>query len=363
MIRVARFIIAAAVAGLVVVRLPGAGEGRVAPSLPTPPFRLAILNPCFFAPTPGPTRWPLSPTGGVHPIQGSFNEPRGSAAHFGVDIPSADRAPVFAIVAGHVAGEKPHHLSVLTGGGVEFYYWHTDHLPGVVVGSRVQQGELIGHVAGGIFHLHVGEHHRSACGWVNPMRPTGPFVQTSNQERPTIGGLHAYRATAAAFEPFMTETDPSLQTDPATPESLDALHGVVDLRSRVYDWPTNRMTDRRQLELMPAAIRAWLAPAGNPSRHVGRLKLIYDGAGLLTSDAVGTTLFHVWAFGTWHQGIGYRRPGMPPDKVGADFVWHVGGTVGLHTTRYPNGAYTFCVQALTINGVRGIRCTPVTIAN
>ena len=362
MIRLVRFMIAAVVVG-VAAGFPAAGEGRTAPSRANPPFRLADVDACFLAPIARPARWPLAPTGRVHPIQGSFNEPRGTAAHFGVDIPAhANRAPVYAMLPGRVVGEVNHHLTVMTNRRTELFYWHVHHVPGVVEGTDVRQGELIGHVVDGAYHVHIGE-IESGCRWVNPMRPTGPLAEPANRESPTIGLLRAYAATNAAFKPFDLQRNPALQTDPATPERLDALHGVVDLRARVYDWPMVQTHDRRQLELMPAAIRAWLAPVTDRHRHVSRLKTIFDGAGLLRPAALGTTIFRIWAFGTWRQGVGYRQPGRPPDHVGADYVWHVGGTSGLHTTQYPNGRYLYCVQALTINGVRGIRCTPVTIAN
>jgi hypothetical protein len=347
---------------VLVLAAPPVAASQVPRALLNPPFRLRTVDGCFFAAPRGATRWPLSPTGRVHAIQGSFNEPRGRSAHFGVDIPSHDQAPVYAALSGFAAGVRRHHLVVQTVGGTDLHYWHTDPVPGVVDATSVWQGELIGHVSDGMYHVHVGE-VEPGCGWVNPMRPAGPFAVPANQEQPTIGGLHAYRATRSAFAAFDLETNPRTRTDPATAEPLAALHGVVDLRSRVYDFPTKRMTSRRQLPLMPAAIRAWLAPRRNRHRHLSRLKLIYDGARLLLPRLLGTTIFHIFAFGTWHQGIGYRQPGMPPTHVGADYVWHVGGTIGLHTARYPNGAYKYCVQALTINAIRGIRCTPVTIAN
>ncbi|MGN6380296.1 MAG: hypothetical protein ACTHNU_15185 [Gaiellales bacterium] len=43
-------------------------------------------------------------------------------------------------------------------------------------------------------------------------------------------------------------------------------------------------------------------------------------------------------------------------------MWHVGGVPGVHDVgRIPDGDYQYCVQAITINGVRDHRCAPVTI--
>jgi hypothetical protein len=44
-------------------------------------------------------------------------------------------------------------------------------------------------------------------------------------------------------------------------------------------------------------------------------------------------------------------------------VWHVGGPHGFNTTTVPDGRYKYCVEALTIAGVDGRRCTVVKISN
>ena len=188
----------------------------------------------------------------------------------------------------------------------------------MVVGDYVSRGQVIGHVLDGWYHPHVAE-LTATCGWVNPMRPTGPLYVARNTESPTIASLRTFVANAAAFASFPPGMNPAHRTDPATPEPLDHLHGVVDLRAPVSDWPTVRMVARRQLELEPAAIRAWLAPAGDRHRHISRMKLIYDGARLFRPELLGTTLWHVWAFGTWRQGVGYRQHGPDADlHIGAD---------------------------------------------
>jgi hypothetical protein len=71
---------------------------------------------------------------------------------------------------------------------------------------------------------------------------------------------------------------------------------------------------------------------------------------------------HIWAFGTWRDSTGYYQAGpFARSHLGAAYVWHVGGPHGLHTQLYPDGKYQYCVQALTIEGVRGTRCTAVVI--
>jgi hypothetical protein len=106
-------------------------------------------------------------------------------------------------------------------------------------------------------------------------------------------------------------------------------------------------------------------PSGSDRHaHVSRMKTIFDGATLLDPARLGTTLWHIWAFGTWRDSTGYYQSGpFARSHLGAAYVWHVGGPHGLHTQLYPDGRYQYCVQALTISGVRGTHCTAVVIRN
>ena len=332
-------------------------------------FALSTVNRCFFAASPpGGTAWPLAPVNRPHGIRGSFNGVRTDTAHFGVDVEArTNHAPVYAIASGHVGRNMRHdvrHFAVRT---LDRYhsivYYHVIPLATLFPGSPVTARQLIGHVVGAYYHVHVSESD-APCGWVNPMRPTGPLNVAANVELPTIGQLRAFAANAAGFSRFDTRANPTLQIDPATPLNLADLHGIVDLRAEIHDWPVRRMVDRPQLELEVAAIRAYLAPPFNRYEHLGRMKLIFDGATRLDPARLHTTIWHIWAFGTWRDPSGYFNSGPYfRTHLGAAYVWHVGGVVGLHTTRYRNGNYQYCIQALTINGHRGTRCTPVTIHN
>ena len=330
-------------------------------------FELARVNRCFFASSlPGRTGWPLAPVGRSHGIRGSFNGVRGEAPHFGVDVEALrNEAPVYAIASGTLIRLRPgtHRFSIRTPTGHRLFYDHVVPVARLYRGEWISAGALIGHVVKAYYHVHVSE-YSAACGWINPMRPTGPLRIEQNSEPPTIGPLQAFVAGPAAFGRFNTGTNPSQEQDPATPLPLAALHGVVDLRAEVHDWPRRLMTGKPQLELEVAAIRAYLAPLSDRHSHLSRMKMIYDGATFLDPARLGTTIWHIWAFGTWRDSSGYFASG--PDAkshLGAAYVWHVGGTRGLHTQLYPDGHYQYCVQALTINGVRGTRCTNIVIQN
>lgn len=124
------------------------------------------------------------------------------------------------------------------------------------------------------------------------------------------------------------------------------------------------MVERPQMALEPAAIRAYLAPRFNPYEHVSEIMHVYDGARLWTPARRGTTIWHIWAFGTWRDcECDYESGVESRSHCGAQYVWHVGGTRGLHTTLYRNGPYEYCVEALTINGRPRRRCTQVEITN
>jgi len=353
---------------LVLATSASASTPRVPRALPNRPFTLARVDRCFFAPSPpGAVGWPLAPVGRAHGIRGSFNGVRASSPHYGVDVEALrNDAPVYAIAAGrirrHRAGARHFSIHTLAAGHV-LVYDHVVPLPGLAAGTAVAQGRLIGHVVPAFYHVHVSELD-AACGWIDPMRPTGPLHVAQNTEPPTIGPLRAFAGNAAAFRRFDTTTNPALQVDPATEIPLTSLHGTVDLRAEIHDWPRRLMVERPQLELEVAAIRAYLAPLSDPHAHLSRMKMIFDGATLLDPARRGTTIWHYWAFGTWRDSAGYfqRGPGAHAN-LGAAYVWHVGGITGLHTARYPNGPYLYCVQALTDNGVRATRCTRVAISN
>jgi hypothetical protein len=337
-------------------------------AIPNRPFTLARVDRCFFAPPPaGTVGWPLAPLHRAHGIRGSFNGVRGSSPHYGADVEAVrNGAPVYAVAAGTVTRHRPgvRHFSIRTpGAGHSILYDHVIPAPGIATGAWVSSGRLIGHIVPAYYHVHVSELD-AACGWVDPMRPTGPLHVAQNTEAPTIEPLHAFAANAAAFRRFDTSRNPAHEVNPATPMPLTSLHGVVDLRAEIHDWPRRLMVDRPQLELEVAAIRSYLAPVSDRHAHVSRMKMIFDGATLLDPARHGTTIWHIWAFGTWRNSAGYFQKG-PGARVnlGTAYVWHVGGITGLHTGRYPNGKYLYCVQALTDNGVRATRCTPVVIDN
>jgi hypothetical protein len=335
---------------------PTPGGPHRPPELPRFTLR-SVDAPCFTAPS-APGGWPFAPTTAVHPIRGSFDEPR-SPVHIGVDVEAPrDQAPVYAMQAGTVRHVTPDHFDVhATHGraGTYLQYWHIKLAAGIRAGTVVRRRETLGTVKAGMKHVHISE-YVPGCGLVDPARPTGLLADPYNTEWPSIGSLSAFAAGSRAFVPLSLAQAPADLTDPARPVDLDALSGTVDLRAGVTDMPRVRMQHAPQLPLAPAAIRAYLTPASNTRRHL-TMRLVFDGSKLLPD---GTGLWRYWAFGTYRQnGCYFTADG----SCGMQMVWHVGGPHGFDTRSVANGSYRYCVEALTIAGVDARRCTAVTIAN
>ena len=335
----------------------GGASGSDGPT-PNQPFTLHSVDARCFGAKTSPGGWPFAPTESVHPIRGSFDEPRGPV-HIGVDVEAPkDQAPVLAMQSGTVKNVEPDHFDVFPKQGPKgsyLQYWHVNLLDTIHAGTAVKRREQLGTVKKGYLHVHVSE-HAAGCGLVDPARPGGLLADPYNREWPSIGPLSAMAAGARAFPSLNLNQAPADFTDPGRAVQLDDLSGTVDLRAAVTDTPKVRMQHNPQLPLAPAAIRAFLAPAGNGHEHY-TMRTIFDGSRLLPT---GTPLWHIWAFGTYRlNGCYYSSDGA----CGMQMVWHVGGPKGFNTKSVPNGSYKYCVEALTIDGVDAQRCTPVTIKN
>ncbi|HEY3765053.1 MAG TPA: M23 family metallopeptidase [Gaiellales bacterium] len=327
-------------------------------AIPNTAFTLHAVDARCFGATTSPGGWPFAPTTAVHPIRGSFDEPRGPV-HIGVDVEAPrDQAPVYAMQAGKVTDIQPDHFNVIpTRGprGSYLQYWHVNLLSTVKAGTVVRRRQELGTVKKGMLHVHISE-YAAGCGLVDPARPHGLLADPYNTEWPAIGPLTAMVAGSRAFIPLSVGQSPTALTDPARPISLDDLTGTVDFRTSVTDTPKVKMQHNPQLPLAPAAIRAYLAPTDDTHKHFVT-RTIFDGSRLLPT---GSRLWRFWAFGTYRQNGCYFTAG---GACGAQMIWHVGGPSGFNTKTVPDGSYKYCVEALTIAGVDARRCTVVTIKN
>jgi len=340
--------------------LPAATAAGAPRATPIQPLTLAAADrTCFYAPpTVRATFWPVQPSAGTYTIRGGFNDLRGGeggdeppGGHFGIDIEAQDQAPVYAVVSGTIA-----HIAAR--GGIsshfdigDYQYWHVDLDPAMVKGTTVRAGERLGTVHKGMKHVHLSERVKG-CGWVDPRRPSSPFRLPQDDEKATIGGLRTFEAGPAAFVRF----DPLGQhSDAATPVSLQALHGTVDVRTMVGDVPKVGTTQWPQQPLMPAAVRTYLAPRAHPELVVGSPVLGFDGARRLPITgfddvlAIGTTRFTPCFYSA-------------DQRCTTRYVLHAAGR-GLDTTQVPDGPYLLCVEAVTIDDVPNRVCSNVRVAN
>jgi len=149
------------------------------------------LPPPSFARSAHSYGWPIRPFGVKHLIRSGLGDPRVGALernfHFGIDIPAADRTPVYAVEAG-TAYLSPGRVAVLTnfrpGDRTGFTYWHID--PAVQQRSFVRPHSLIGWIKPGRGHVHFAEIQNDR--YVNPLRP-GALTPAPDLSRPTIDSV------------------------------------------------------------------------------------------------------------------------------------------------------------------------------
>ena len=141
--------------------------------------------------------WPIKPFGQEHPVRGQLNDPRlgevdlgeQNSFHNGIDIPTPDGTPVYAVAAGRVSSTYPRRITV-SAQGVSYQYWHIARV--VHRGQRVKLHQLLAYVYAGYGHLHFSEVRNGV--YVNPLRWGGltPYTDTTP---PTIASLSYYNGT------------------------------------------------------------------------------------------------------------------------------------------------------------------------
>lgn len=324
-----------------------------------PAFTLRSVDArCFYAPGGAARGWPWGGQG-PFPIRGSFNEVRALVgSHFGVDVSAPrDQAEVDAIASGTVRDRTKHTLTVSDTPGHRWIYWHLQSTARWRRDMHVARRRVLGSTIGNYWHVHISEWVKG-CGYVDPRRPTGNFWNPANTQTPMLGALSAFAADREAFArpPSVGAAPPP---DPATPERLDDLHGIVDLRTTAMVAGPDTLIavvggTTHIPDLAVSAIRSWLTTPARPHDHL-ELRTVMDGSRLVSNP----NLWHKWAWGTWRDNGCFYGNGACSQTM----VWHVAGQRGLDTRSYPNGRYLYCVGALSIDDRANTRCTDVTISN
>lgn len=135
--------------------------------------------------TDGPYNWPVRPFDQPHPVRGGFGDPRTQFAgaptraglegpgkfqyHMGVDITAAAGTAVYAVRSGVAHIRTSETVSVSSGAGDVFEYWHI--VPSVREGQRITAFEtVLGRVRPGEYeHVHLTEFRDGHA--VNPLAP------------------------------------------------------------------------------------------------------------------------------------------------------------------------------------------------
>ncbi len=334
--------------------------------------------------------WPVAPVHQQHPIRGSFNDPRPSGFHIGVDINVPDDQPdagaplnrthrVFAVeggtvsVAGNVATVGCVNRVVRIG---HFAYWHADPVGTVTDGQVVQAGDPIGWTCKGLWHVHLSEWslRGGARTWVNPLRPgskVAPYVDT---ERPVIRSLRFFAPANTVWE-----QDGAIVVAPASGLELApaALRGKVDVRAEIAD---------------PQSFRGWLTGthAGLYSdHHPYRVRLtvrrdgasgapllvrnVFRGERILGKGEEVTILPPTLGFGVHfapetRQNFGAQRCADAGfTGCAGRFVLRLfsapGGRRYWDTRKVANGSYRLTVEAFDAKGNSRTRSATVTVSN
>jgi hypothetical protein len=172
------------IGGVVGALMVGVVAGGVVAGLALPggPFRAASYG------------WPIKPFDQQHPIRGVFGDPRtlfhgppvpstlltGGCAcsfHYGIDLPTRPHQAVYAVTSGTVVDETPSFITVDSGHGRLFSYWHLDFL--VKRGDHVEAGTtILGRSRTSNSHVHFSESDNGRL--VNPLQPghLTPYVDT-----------------------------------------------------------------------------------------------------------------------------------------------------------------------------------------
>jgi hypothetical protein len=281
-------------------------------------------------------RWPVKPFDRPHPIRGSFGDPRTSfkgqptqrglftshgtfAFHFGVDIAVPDGTPVYPVRSGVASLRSRETVSVNSGNGVYFQYWHI--VPTVRDGQHVEAYEtVLGHVRKGYEHVHLSEIVDGQP--VNPVAPghMGPYDDATRPQVEAISFRRAGRA-AGVLPEFVT--------------------GSVDVIAATSDMPALAVPGRwNRLPVAPALV-TWRIVEVKDGRTVAAEQVAFDVRRTLPRGA----FWRVYARGTRQNMANFgghkywRQPGVYLLRLGT-----------LNSRRLRDGIYAVVVTATDIRG-------------
>ncbi|MFN0154645.1 MAG: hypothetical protein ACKVUT_09720 [Gaiella sp.] len=333
--------------------------------------------------------WPVAPVTAQHPIRGSFDDPRPSGYHIGIDVGVRDDQPE----AGAPPG-RTHRVYAVEGGTVEvaanvgavgcvnrvirigrFAYWHADPLGTVASGQTVAAGDPIGWTCNGLWHVHLSEWTtvNGVRTWVNPLRPGGkvaPYVDTA---KPAIRGIRFFRPANTSWQ-----LDGNVVAAPAAGTELDrdALSGRVDVRAEIADpqsfrgWMTGQLS-RLYADHHPYRVRLTLRRLGATGPPL-LLRDVFRGERVLGRGEEVTVIppsvapeFHYAP--ELRQNLGaVKCVAVAPVSCAGRYVLRLFARPGARfwdTRTVPDGEYRITVQAWDAKGNARTTSVRVTVAN
>lgn len=284
--------------------------------------------------------WPVKPFDAPHPVRGSFGDPRtifegpptrqtllrGSGRfsfHWGVDISAPNGAAVYPVVSGVVTGTSTSSVSVASGPGLAFEYWHIS--PTVETGQRVQaRRTVLGRILRPSHHVHLAELHSRTV--VNPLQP---------------GHLTPYRDTTV---PVVANV------------SFRRSGSAIEIVASAYDRPAIAAPGGwRDLPVTPALL-TWRITSAATGKVVVRRHVAYDvRSGLPTQP-----FWRIYARGT-HQNMtvfgthySYGEPGVYLFRLTPE---------GFDMHALPDGVYALTVTAVDVGGNHSSTVRAFTVAH
>jgi hypothetical protein len=277
--------------------------------------------------------WPVKPFDRMHPIRGTFDDPRFHVApdltwkgtfHFGVDISAPDGTPVYAVESGVVV-RGPDSVSLRRPNRREFGYWHIR--PVVRSGMHVRLHQLLGYILPGWGHVHFAE--TVAGRYRNPLR-NGALTPFRELNAPVVAAISVVGVEAHTLQAEGTNVS----------GTIALIADAYELPSIAPEPPWNRA------RLVPSVVR-WRIIPGNgdpptPWRTVADFRFRLFPASMYST---------IYAPGTYQNKA--NRPGS----------YRFWLTQSLDTTSLPNGDYWIDVQAFNLHGAFGEDEITLTVAN
>jgi murein DD-endopeptidase MepM/ murein hydrolase activator NlpD len=274
--------------------------------------------------------WPIKPFGQEHPVRGQLNDPRlgeadllgqKSSFHNGIDIPTPDGTPVYAVAAGRVSSTYPRRVTVAAS-GVSYQYWHVTRV--VRFGQRIKLHQLLAYVYPGYGHLHLAEVRKGE--YVNPLR-LGALTPYTDNTAPTISAISLYDGT---YHDLTNAT----------------VSGKVRLTANAFD--------------MPQLVSPWPWAVVTPA-WIGWQLFAASGQTITTGHwDLGSTLYpanplKVFAPGTRKNSYINKVSGVGSYDYWLGPEWD--------TTRVSNGAYRVVVTVADIRDNKTTKIVNFTVAN